>query len=130
MPIKFTPGMARRFKIPGPQRRNKYGAKRVELKSGEKFDSQGEAGRWLELQRDQRLGLITELERQPTWRIDHGGVFVCSIKMDFRYKDADGLVIVEDYKGKDNAMSRLKRKLLLAHHGVNTLITGPAAKKK
>lgn len=97
---------------------NKYKAIRTEV-DGIVFDSKREAHRYLTLKILQKGGLIQNLELQPTYSIDINGQHLCKVKLDFRYWDNEqGKQVVEDSKGVDNAVSKLKRKLVLALHGV------------
>jgi hypothetical protein len=99
-------------------RGNKYRAIRTEV-DGVIFDSKREAHRYLSLKILQKGGKIRDLELQPTYRIEINGVPVCKVKLDFRYWDNEqGMQVVEDSKGVDNAVSKLKRKMVLAQHGV------------
>jgi hypothetical protein len=97
---------------------NKFGAVKTTVDSVT-FDSKGEAGRYQQLKLLQRAGKIYELELQPSYDITINGIHICKVKLDFRYVDHDTRkVVVEDFKGRDTPVSRLKRKLLHAQHGV------------
>ena len=103
-------------------KRNKYGVSAPEARTvdGIKFDSKAEATRYQELVLLQRAGEIFELERQPAFQLvpafidklgkKHQGA---SYRGDFRYKDKQGQVIVEDVKGVSTRLYQLKKKLLL-----------------
>lgn len=106
--------------------RSKYGAKKTTV-GGLTFDSKREAGRWADLLLLQRAGKISQLERQVTY------VLAPSVKMhgearkkaalryvaDFRYfSPSEGVFIVEDAKGRDTAVSRIKRHLMATAHGI------------
>lgn len=108
-------------------KRSKYGARKT-TRDGYTFDSLGEANRWTQLQLLQRSGAIKGLgEPHPVFPITLNGVTVCKVEMDFAYQEA-GVSLVEDYKGQDTPISRLKRKLLAAAYPHLTIrITGPAA---
>lgn len=116
--------------IAKPEKRHKYGATRTQF-NGIWFDSKKEAGRYAVLLQQERAGLIKDLELQPRYPISCGGVPAkirskgfpmgrrTFIYLDFRYFDIkENCTVVEDTKGKDTAMSRLKRALLEAEHGV------------
>lgn len=85
----------------------------------DRFDSRGEAERWLALRLLQRAGEIADLERQVVYPLTVAGVVVGKIIPDFRYRRA-GVLVVEDFKSPATMtpLFRWKRKHLLAEHGV------------
>jgi hypothetical protein len=89
---------------------------------GSKFDSKKEARRSVVLKQRERLGEIEDLELQPRYDIVIGGIKVCVIVPDFRYRDrTTGDVYVEDVKSeatRKDRVYRLKKKLLRAVYGV------------
>jgi len=103
-------------------RRGKYGVSSLEARTvdGIRFDSKAEASRWGALRMMELAGEISGLERQPTYQLvpafadkigrKHQGV---SYRGDFRYKDRQGKIIVEDVKGALTEVYRIKKKLLL-----------------
>jgi hypothetical protein len=98
---------------------HKYRAKRTTV-YGATFPSKAEAARWVQLVDAQRHGSIRGLERQVVYRLED-----CRYVADFRYWQAIGCVpgavevlVVEDVKGYDTALSRLKRKGVLRKYGV------------
>jgi Protein of unknown function (DUF1064) len=95
--------------------RNKYGAVRVEV-DGYSFDSKAEARRYGEL----KLMRVRDLEVHPRFPIAINGVDVCYVELDFSYRtnERPGWYVHEDVKGKDTAMSRLKRKMVEAAYGI------------
>ena len=115
---------------PGKAKRSKYGNKRVTV-AGIKFDSQREASRWASLCKLQEAGEISNLERQvripligrdgpiltPTGR----QLFYVA---DFTYVDwaLKGAKIIEDSKGMETDIFKLKRAILKAQ-GVEILTT-------
>ncbi len=113
---------------------NKYNARRVVV-DGIKFDSQGEANRYQQLLLLEKAGEITDLKRQPFFYFVHPVTkkhLVIKSKgypngrkvkyvADFSYRTADGLV-VEDYKGFDTDVSRLKRAMMELFHGITVRI--------
>lgn len=101
-------------------KRNKYRAKPTTI-DGITFHSKGEAGRYNELKLLERAGEISGLELQPSYPIVINGQKVCKVVLDFRYT-IGGKVVVEDFKGMDTAISRLKRKLVKACHGVEVVL--------
>lgn len=87
------------------------------------FDSAKEARRYGELKLLQRAGQISGLAIQPTYRIVVNNCLVCTYKADFTYLDAEKGLVVEDVKGMKTPVYRLKKKLMLAVHGVEILET-------
>ena len=91
------------------------------------FDSAKESRRYGELKLLQRGRQISGLQVQPSFPIVINGVKVCTYKADFRYTTdaphAQGVVVVEDCKGFKTPVYRLKRKLMLAVHGIEVLET-------
>lgn len=97
---------------------NKYKNNKVTI-DGIRFDSQKEAGRYLVLKQMQKNGEITNLELQPEFVLQEKfrfeGKAVRAIKYiaDFRYKDKEGNVIIEDVKGMKTEVYKIKKKMLL-----------------
>lgn len=105
------------------RKRNKYGAKKTEV-DGIIFDSRKEAARYEQLLSLQKEGKISELKLQPAYKITINDKLVCKVILDFEFLDhATGAYITEDVKGRDNAVSKLKRKLVFAAHGVEVRLT-------
>ena len=74
-----------------------------------------------ELHLMERGGLIRDLQAhpQPRYRLDVNDVHLCDYLADFRYTDAEtGEEVVEDVKGWRTETYRLKKRLMLALHGV------------
>lgn len=96
---------------------NKYNAVRTEV-DGILFHSKGEAKRYGELKMLERAGEISDLELQPEFVLLDGfvrdGKRIQAIKYraDFKYLE-DDIVVIEDFKGKETAEFRIKRKLFL-----------------
>lgn len=114
---------------PRARRSGKYNNRRCEI-HGEKFDSELERDRWLNLRLLERAGEISQLRRQvayeliPEQKRPSGGVErACSYVADFVYVDKAGRTVVEDVKGAVTPEFRLKRKLMLQVHGVEVLLT-------
>jgi hypothetical protein len=86
---------------------------------GIQFDSRAEARRYGELKLMERGRAISNLELQPTFRLDVLGCYICDYTADFRYVEA-GATVVEDVKSKATRTPqyRIKVKLLKAIHGV------------
>ena len=115
------------------QRRHKYGAKRTVV-DGIKFDSKGEALRWIMLKHMVRSRQIRNLERQVVITLHapfyDGVAEIGHYVADFKYSNHVGDWIIEDYKGFDTPLSKWKRKHAEAEHNITILLTGPAAKKR
>lgn len=84
--------------------RNKYGAKKTVV-GGIKFDSKKEANRWMELQRLERAGEISDLKRQVKVELigQHRPLYTRTgrkmvLTFDFSYIE-QGVQIFEDAKG-------------------------------
>lgn len=119
-------------------RRNKFRAKAVVV-GGERFDSEGEYGRWCELRLQERAGQISNLERQKVFplEIDDKPVLIRSkgypngrrakYTADFVYFQGNERVI-EDFKGYDTAESRLRRAVVEAIYNVRITVTGRRGK--
>lgn len=118
-----------------PQSRqgNKYNA-RTTLEQGIKFDSKKEAERYRRLKLLERQGYIRDLRRQPRYMLygpngqltlpdrngNHRRLFY---RADFLYYDpATRRWRVEDVKGVDTQISRLKRALVEQAYGVKVEI--------
>lgn len=102
------------------KRRHKYNAQKT-VAFGRTFDSKREAERYGELQLLSRAGKISALECQVQYQFETqalgklvypSGRHVCYV-VDFRYFDHElDRMVVEDVKGMDTALSKLKRALM------------------
>lgn len=96
---------------------------------GYRFDSMREAARYQELRLLERAGVISELELQPKYTLQPGFTRegkkhrAITYTADFRYRDERGATIVEDVKGVQTQVFRMKRKMLLYVHGIDVLLT-------
>ena len=100
------------------RRENKFRARKAEA-HGITFDSKAEANRYCDLVNLEKANAICDLERQPKYPITINGVHICNVILDSRYFDRiEGRERIEDVKGKDNALSRPKRKMVEAQHGI------------
>jgi hypothetical protein len=97
--------------------RPKYRNKKVQTEDGT-FDSKREYARWLVLKQSQAQGLISELQRQVTFKLAVNGQLICRYRTDFTYRNAEGTVVVEDAKGFKTPEYKLKKKLMKAIHGI------------
>ena len=100
---------------------SKYRSKKVKV-DGIPFDSKLEARRYKELKLLERAGRIKDLELQPkfelipTVRWKGKTLRVTKYIADFSYKDEKGNFIVEDVKGFETDVYKLKRKLFLQRY--------------
>lgn len=97
----------------------KYGNRKVQI-DGVTFDSIAEARRYQELKLLETAGEIKHLVLQPVFELqpkfkDAEGKTVAAVKYiaDFRYVDELGYWIVEDVKGVETPVFKLKRKMFL-----------------
>jgi len=116
-------------KPPTARRRSKFNAT-PEVVDGIRFASKAEARRYTELRTLQRAGKISELELQPRFVLACGGktVMIRSAGFpngrvsvyhaDFRYKNESGARVVEEVKGFDQPISRLRRAVVETEYGI------------
>lgn len=109
--------------------RNKYSAK-PEWVNGIRFASRKEARRYRELMLLARAGEIYQLALQPKFPLgtDEAPVKIrskgypngrrASYLADFSYRDKAGTFTVEDVKGMDTPVSRLKRAVVEAQYDI------------
>lgn len=104
---------------------NKYRAKKTAI-DGITFDSALEAKRWTTLRMLERIGEITDLQRQveyiliPPLKGKYRNERKVVYRADFTYTDVStGEKIVEDTKGMKTKDYILKRKLMLFVHGIS-----------
>ena len=107
------------------QSRPKYGNSKVEV-NGTKYDSKKEAKRASELETQERLGLISHLEKQkkfvlqPSFKFMGHTIREISYVADFVYMD-NGTQVVEDVKSpitRKNPVYLLKKKMMMYVHGI------------
>jgi hypothetical protein len=111
----------------------KYNNSKVEV-DGYTFDSMAEYRRYVELKMLAQAGTITELivhplyELQPAFRTADGKRerAIC-YEGDFEYQE-NGQWIVEDVKGQETDVWKLKRKLFLANYPTAVLRVTPAGR--
>lgn len=89
---------------------NKYNAQPTVI-DGIRFASKKEANRYCELKLLERAGKIKNLELQPRFKLHAGIVYIG----DFAYLE-DGKTIIEDTKGVETAVFKLKKKLFEADY--------------
>lgn len=101
--------------------RNKYSASPTRCSQGIMHQSRAESRRCTELHLMQAGGLIRELQAHPQKRysLDVNSQHVCDYLADFFYYDVErGQDVVEDVKGFQTEISKLKLKLMEACHGI------------
>jgi hypothetical protein len=103
---------------------SKYKARKKTV-DGIKFDSTKEANRYTQLLLMQRAGEISKLRHHPRFPLTCGSRPVmyqsnraAYYEADFEYTLPDGRVVVEDVKGYDTQVSKLKRAVLRAETGI------------
>jgi len=101
-------------------KRNKYKAKKTEI-NGILFDSKKEAKRYRELLLLEKSGEITDLVLQKKFNIKGEYGSGCYYLADFFYIK-DGEEVIEDVKGYDTPVSKLKRKLLKSFYNIDVTI--------
>jgi Protein of unknown function (DUF1064). len=104
--------------------KSKYGNKRVVV-DNIGFDSKREAARYNELKLMAGAGLISDLVCHPAYVIKINAIHICDVILDFRYFDLKQRdIVIEDVKsvGTNNALSRLKRKLVEAQYGFKVVL--------
>jgi len=106
---------------PSPKARTrKYLNQPTTSSDGITHDAKGECERWEELRLLERAGSIRSLRRQVPYALVVSGVLVCTYIADFVYEEG-AATIVEDRKSprtRQLAAFRIKRKLMLACHGI------------
>ena len=95
--------------------KNKYNAKK-QIYKGNKFDSKKELTRYLILESIEKNKYIFDLELHPVIPLIVNGIKIGRYTADFKYKNKEGEVIIEDVKSKVTKTStyRLKKKILEA----------------
>lgn len=107
-------------------RRNKFNNIKTVV-DGIKFDSKAEAARWVELKLLEKAGAIKDLERQVECPLEVNGELVCNYLADFEYYEKTPIgkwkLVVEDLKGYQTDVFKLKAKLFRAVYGFGIRIT-------
>jgi len=89
------------------------------------FASKAEADRYEQLLEMQAAGTIADLQTQVPYRCAVNGQHICEYRADFRYRTHPGKfgsrVLVEDVKGVATPVYAIKKKLVLALHGVEII---------
>lgn len=102
---------------------SKYGNKKT-VCHGKTFDSKKEAERYSQLVLLERAEVITGLMTQPRYPLKVNGKLVCTYIADFEYYDNERKMrVIEDVKGYETDVFKLKKKLFEAIHAIElTLI--------
>lgn len=110
------------------EQRPKYG-NRVTYRDGKRFASVREADRYSTLTMLERAGKIFNLRLHTRWPLTVNGVKVAEYEDDFNYTPIlDGSLpgpctlgdlVVEDAKGMQTPVYRLKKRLMKACHGID-----------
>jgi len=107
--------------LPMTIKRSKYGNRKTVV-DGITFASAKEAKRFGELKLLEKAGVIADLTLQPRFPLKVNGLLICTYVGDFTYR-SDGASVVEDSKGFITPEFRLKKKLMLAVHGIEVVLT-------
>ena len=97
--------------------KGKYRNKIVTTEDGLRFDSKKEYEEWLRLKALAKTGAIQDLKRQVKYSFDHNGTHIANYLADFTYTIRGEKKIV-DVKGKITPMYAIKKKMMLAFHGI------------
>ena len=103
-------------------KRSKYGNIKV-THFGHTFDSKKEGNRYLTLLEKEQKGQITDLVLQPRFDMIVNGVNCGFYKADFGYVDSTGATVIEDVKGVQTAVFKLKRKIVEALYDITITLT-------
>ena len=115
------------------QNKNKYRAI-PEIVDGIRFASGREAKRYRELKLLERGMWISGLELQPKYKLGTADAPIllrsercpngrrAAYFADFRYRNSDGETVIEDVKGIDNPLSKLKRAIVEAQYRVKIVL--------
>lgn len=93
-----------------------------------KFQSKGEAARYIVLRDRQANGLIDDLRLQVRYPLVVDAHKIAAYVADFVYRDGQGVEVVEDFKGAITDVFKIKAKLMAAVHGIVVkIVTKPDA---
>lgn len=102
----------------------KYQERKTEI-DGITFDSAAEARRYVHLKMLEAAGEIKDIEIQPKWELQPSfkrgkrTIRAITYRADFRYTEvATGESVVEDVKGMETEVFRLKAKMLLYQYDI------------
>lgn len=111
----------------------RFRAKRTQDIAGNWHRSRGEADWYSRLILRERAGEIRHLKREPSWKVDLGNGKMRRVEADAQFFDVKlNRERIVDFKGGEGetAISRFKREMVLAQHGVTIEIEGPYLKEK
>jgi len=94
------------------RKRNKFGAKKTVI-DGITFDSKKEAEHYKILKIRLAAKQIKHLARQVIFRLEINGMLICKYVADFTYVE-NGRLVVDEVKGFETAVWKLKKKLFQA----------------
>ena len=120
-------------RFPKYARASKFGNRPLRCRENVMHQSTSEARRCDELHLLQTGRLIRDLRAHPqvVYRLDVNGQHVCNYLADFVYFDTErGCEVVEDVKGFQTEISKLKLKLMEACHGINVELVRHAGKSR
>jgi len=111
-------------------KRNKYRNIKTEV-DGLRFDSMAEGRRYASLRLLERAGEISDLRRQVPFELLPSVKYEGSARAtgptkylaDFAYTDKSGKQIIEDCKGMETDIFRLKRKMMLVLLGLEITLS-------
>lgn len=103
---------------------SKYGNRKIKAPDGQVFDSVKEFHRWGMLRLLERAGKIKDLKRQVKYELipKQDGERACTYIADFTYYE-NGKLVVEDCKGCQTEVFKIKKKLMLWVHGIRIKLT-------
>ena len=102
--------------------KNKYNAKK-QIYKGNKFDSKKELTRYLVLESMEKNKYIFDLELHPVIPLMVNGIKIGRYTADFKYKNKEGEVIIEDVKSKiTKTRDYMLRKKILSTYNPPILI--------
>lgn len=109
-----------------PRTRSKFRNVPTEV-DGVRFDSKREARRFGELQWLEKAGEVKNIARQATYPLVVNQIRIASYRADFTYEERAGSLrdgyfwrpVVEDVKGVQTPVYKIKRALMKAIHGID-----------
>lgn len=106
-----------------PRRTSKYGAKPT-IVDNIRFASKSEAKRYSELKLELLAGEISGLVLQPRYPLKVNDKLICTYVADFEYTTRYGELVIEDVKGFETPVFKLKKKLFEALTGRQLVVSG------
>lgn len=101
------------------KKESKYKAKKTTI-DGITFDSKKESKRYLQLKAMEKVGAISKLQLQVPFVLIEKSSYGRSIKYvaDFVYYNKNGSKVVEDVKGVQTPVYKLKKRLMAEKYGI------------